>query len=70
MATVKELKVGSKVVVEKTRSVGPSVSVKQLNAIRDGQMNRAQRRAKEKRTGVSIIPLNKPYVKPETRKKS
>lgn len=37
------------------------MNVKEMNAIHDGQMNRKERRLKEKKTGEKIISLNKPY---------
>lgn len=37
------------------------MNVKELNAKMDGQLNRRDRRAKEKKTGEKIIATNKPY---------
>lgn len=39
------------------------MNLAEINAMRDRQLNRADRRAKEKKTGIKIVSTNKPYVK-------
>ena len=39
------------------------MNLAELNAMRDQKLNRADRRAKEKKTGIKIASVNKPYVK-------
>lgn len=41
------------------------MNIKELNALRDSTLNRMDRRAKEKKTGIKIVSTNKPYVKPQ-----
>lgn len=44
-----------------------AIDIKKLQAEADGRLNRKDRRAKERKTGIKIVSTNKPYVKPTLR---